>query len=96
MKGPEFRTIREALELDRDEFGQLLGYTGTRKTVKSMVARMEMNRREISPTIARLAWLILEAWKQSGIPVFPPSCDAEPGWVRAKAEEPADAEHPIG
>lgn len=94
MKGPEFRTIREALELDRDEFGRLLGHNGSRKTVKAMVARMEMNRREISPIVARLAWLLLECWKGThftGVVEFPPNCDSEPGWTRAAhIEEAAD------
>lgn len=82
--------IRDAFGLDRDDFGRLLGYTGSRKNVKSSIARMEMNRKEIPPIAARLAWLLLECWKKDGLPEFPPSCDSEPEWRAHPVDKPEE------
>ncbi len=58
MDGVEFRTIREQLNLNRNQFARLLGYTGNSTNNVTQIKRYETGDRQIPLYIARLAWLI--------------------------------------
>ena len=71
MKGPQMRECRKGMKLGQVEFGRLMGYTGTAKTVKDTVYKYEGGKRQIPPMVARLAWLLSELYKAGIAPAFP-------------------------
>lgn len=71
MNGLQMRECRKSMKLGQVEFGRLMGYTGTAKTVKDTVYKYEGGKRQIPPMVARLAWLLSELYKAGIAPEFP-------------------------
>ena len=65
------RECRKSMKLGQVEFGRLMGYTGTAKTVKDTIYKYEGGKRQIPPMVARLAWLLSELYKAGIAPGFP-------------------------
>lgn len=71
MTGSELREIRRRLKMDRLQFGQLIGYTGTQRNDETRLKKYE-NGPLVPLYIARLAWLI-DVWvrRYGVLPPFP-------------------------
>ena len=58
MTGPEFRSIRQKLDLSMDEFARELGYEGGNQGNRTTIKRFETGQRPVPAPIARLAWML--------------------------------------
>jgi hypothetical protein len=63
MPGSEFRRLRKEWNMDRRQFGELLGYTGEPRNIVITMKRFEYNKREIPPAAERL--LMMLVWFKS-------------------------------
>lgn len=59
MDPEKFRAVRLATGLGRLRFGFLLGMTGAEQNIATTIRRYETGLRDISPTVERLALMLL-------------------------------------
>lgn len=52
MTSDEFKSIRERLGMDRNEFARALGYAGSERTNFSLIKRIENGKRPVMPSVA--------------------------------------------
>jgi transcriptional regulator with XRE-family HTH domain len=68
MTGEQLQALRDALGMDRVEFADLLGYTGTLRNNERRISRLEHSEEPVPLYIARLAWLIAMYVERTGAP----------------------------
>lgn len=66
MAGRDLESIRRELGLRKIEFGQLLGMTGENRNIYTTIMRYEAGRRDISPTVERLALMLIWFKRERG------------------------------
>lgn len=62
MTGPEFRAIRQQLDLTQEAWGRALGFTGA--NIRITVNQIEAESKTLTSAVERLAWM----YGKHGIP----------------------------
>lgn len=72
MRGIELKRTRQRMNLDRVQFAELIGYTGTPKHNADRVRSYENGKRQIPLYIAKAVWLLAAHWRRTGeFPKYP-------------------------